>query len=296
MLVTSRLRELLAGPNLVVAPGAYDALSARLVAQAGFSAAYMTGFGTAASTLGQPDVGLVTMSEMVNRAAALTSVMGDCPLIADADTGYGNPINIRRTLREYERAGVAAIHIEDQVWPKKCGHMEGKQVIPMEEMVQKIRAAVDAREDPDLIIIGRTDANGVYGLEEAIRRAKAYRNAGADMLLIEALRSREEMLIVTDTFRDVPLVFNWVESGKTPLLSLDEIHYLGFKLVLFSVSLLFAATHNVLALLELLKQGRTSKDFAEQMVTFSQFTEHVGLPAIQSLERRYGLAQEALTR
>ena len=297
MLVTSRLRELLAGPNLVVAPGAYDALSARLVAQAGFSAAYMTGFGTAASTLGQPDVGLVTMSEMVNRAAALTSVMGDCPLIADADTGYGNPINIRRTLREYERAGVAAIHIEDQVWPKKCGHMEGKQVIPMEEMVQKIRAAVDAREDPDLIIIGRTDANGVYGLEEAIRRAKAYRNAGADMLLIEALRSREEMLIVTDTFRDVPLVFNWVESGKTPLLSLDEIHYLGFKLVLFSVSLLFAATHNILALLELLKQGRTSKDFAEQMVTFSQFTEHVGLPAIQSLERRYGLVQEeALTR
>lgn len=297
MLVTSRLRELLAGPDLIVAPGAYDALSARLVAQAGFSVAYMTGFGTAASTLGQPDVGLVTMSEMVNRAAALTSVMGDCPLIADADTGYGNPINIRRTIREYERAGVAAIHIEDQVWPKKCGHMEGKQVIPMEEMVQKIRAAADARKNPDLVIIGRTDANGVYGLEEAIRRAKAYRDAGADMLLVEALRSREEMLIVSETFRDIPLVFNWVESGKSPLLSLDEIHRLGFKLVLFSVSLLFAATYNLLALLELLKQGRTSTDFAEQMVTFSQFTDHVGLPEIQSMERRYGLVQEeALAR
>src|SRR5215470_17568970 len=188
MHVTSRLRELLAGPDLVVAPGAYDALSARLVAQAGFSAAYMTGFGTAASTLGQPDVGLVTMSEMVNRAAALTSVMGDCPLIADADTGYGNPINIRRTLREYERAGVAAIHIEDQVWPKKCGHMEGKQVIPQDEMVQKVRAAVDARSDPDFVLIARTDANAVSGFDDALQRAHAYHEAGADVIFFEAPR------------------------------------------------------------------------------------------------------------
>ncbi len=149
MRVTRRLRELLAGPDLVVAPGAYDGLSARLIAQAGFSAVYMTGFGTAASVLGQPDVGLLTMSEMVDRAAALAAVSGDLPLIADADTGYGNPINVRRTIREYERAGVAGLHIEDQVWPKKCGHMEGKQVISMDEMVQKIRAAVDARQDPD---------------------------------------------------------------------------------------------------------------------------------------------------
>ena len=289
MHVTTRLRKLLDSSDLIAAPGAYDALSARLIAQAGFPAAYMTGFGTAASILGQPDVGLVTMSEMVNRAAALTSGMEDCPLIADADTGYGNPINIRRTLREYERAGVAAIHIEDQMSPKKCGHLEGKQVIPMEEMVQKIRAAVDARKNPDFIIIGRTDANGVYGLEEAIRRAKAYREAGADMLLIEALRSREEMLLVTETFRDIPLVYNWVESGKSPLLSLEELRRLGFKLVLFSVSLLFAATHNVLALLKLLKRGQTSTDFASQMVSFSQFTELVGLPEIQTLERCYGL-------
>jgi 2-methylisocitrate lyase-like PEP mutase family enzyme len=287
--ITSRLRQLLAGSDLIIAPGAYDALSARLIAQAGFPAAYMTGFGTAASMLGQPDVGLVTMTEMVARAASLTSVMGNCPLIADADTGYGNPINIRRTLREYERAGVAAIHIEDQIWPKKCGHMEGKQVIPMEEMVQKIRAAVDARKHPDFIIIGRTDANGVYGLQEAIRRAQAYYEAGADMILIEAPKSREEMHSITEVFRGVPLVFNWVESGKTPLLSLEELHRLGFKLVLFSVSLLFAATHNVLALLDLLKRGQTPTAFAEQMVTFSQFTEHIGLPEIQALERRYRL-------
>src|SRR5205807_5382051 len=182
MPVTTRLRELLAGPDLLVVPGAYDALSARLIAQTGFSAVYMTGFGTAASVLGEPDVGLLTMSEMVSRAAALAAVIGDLPLIADAATGYGNPINVRRTVREYERVGVAAIHIEDQVWPKKCGHMEGKQVIPMNEMVQKIRAAVDARQDPDFVIIARTDANAVYGLEDALQRGQAYHQAGADMI------------------------------------------------------------------------------------------------------------------
>src|ERR1700719_1626339 len=190
---TTRLRDLLAGPDLIVAPGAYDALSARLIAQAGFPAVYMTGFGTAASVLGQPDVGLLTMSEMVGRASALASVIGDIPLIADADTGYGNPINVRRTIREYERAGVAGLHIEDQVWPKKCGHMEGKQVIPMDEMVQKVRAAVDARQDPDFVIIARTDANAVYGLDDAMRRGRAYREAGADIVFIEATRSITEL-------------------------------------------------------------------------------------------------------
>src|SRR6266852_3658860 len=193
MRTTTRLRELLAGPDLIVAPGAYDALSARLIAQTGFPAVYMTGFGTAASVLGQPDVGLLTMSEMVSRAAALAAVVGDLPLIADADTGYGNPINVRRTIREYERAGVAGLHIEDQVWPKKCGHMEGKQVIPMDEMVQKIRAAIDARQDPDFVIIARTDANAVHGLEDAIQRGQAYREAGADVIFIEAPRSIEEL-------------------------------------------------------------------------------------------------------
>src|SRR5947199_6327273 len=172
MLNTTRLRELLVQGGLLVAPGAYDALSARLIAQAGFSAVYMTGFGTAASVLGQPDVGLLTMSEMVSRAAAIAAVVGDRPVIADADTGYGNPINVRRTIHEYERAGVAGLHIEDQVWPKKCGHMEGKQVIHMDEMVQKVRAAVEARQDHDFLIIPRSDANSVHGLEDGIHRGK----------------------------------------------------------------------------------------------------------------------------
>jgi carboxyvinyl-carboxyphosphonate phosphorylmutase len=288
---TTRLRELLSGPDLIIAPGAYDAFSARLIAQAGFPAVYMTGFGTAASVLGQPDVGLLTMSEMVSRAAALAAVVGDLPLIADADTGYGNPINVRRTIREYERAGVAGVHIEDQIWPKKCGHMEGKQVIPEQEMVQKIRAAVDVRQDPDFVIIARTDANAVYGLEDALHRGQAYREAGADLLFIEAPRSVEELQTIARTFPDVPLLFNWADSGKTPPLPLEEIRALHFKLVIFPVSLLFAATHAMLQLLELLRQGQTPTAFASQMVTFKQFTDQIGLPEIQALERLYGVHQ-----
>lgn len=289
MRTTTRLRELLARPEALVVPGAYDALSARLIVQAGFLAVYMTGFGTSASVLGQPDVGLLTMSEMVSRAAALASIAGDVPLIADADTGYGNPINVRRTIREYERAGVAGLHIEDQVWPKKCGHMEGKQVIPMEEMVQKVRAAVDARRDPDFVIIARTDANAVTGFEDALRRGQAYREAGADVIFIEAPRSVEELRTIGQVFRGVPLLFNWAESGKTPMLPLSEIQSLGFNLVIFPVSLLFAATHAMLELLEILKRGETTTAYREHMVTFSQFTTQLGLPDIQALERRYGV-------
>jgi len=296
MRTTTRLRRLLAGPDLLVAPGAYDALSARLIAGAGFPAVYMTGFGTAASVLGQPDVGLLTMSEMVARATALASVVGDLPLIADADTGYGNPINVRRTIHEYERAGVAGLHIEDQVWPKKCGHMEGKQVIPLEEMVQKVRAAVDARRDPDLVIIARTDANAVNGLADALQRGRAYREAGADVIFIEAPRSTEELQVIAQAFTDTPLLFNWAESGKTPLLSLPEIQTLGFKLVIFPVSLLFAATHAMLELLEVLQQGETPTPFSPRMVTFAQFTQHIGLPEIQELERRYGVNSPTVDR
>lgn len=289
MRVTTRLRQLLAGPDLVVAPGAYDGLSARLIMQAGFPVVYMTGFGTAASVLGQPDVGLLTMSEMVGRAAALAAVTGDVPLIADADTGYGNPINVRRTIREYERAGVAALHIEDQVWPKKCGHMEGKQVIPMEEMAQKVRAAVEARQDPDFVIIARTDANAVYGMEDALRRGKAYREAGADVIFIEAPRSVEELQAIKQALPDIPLLFNWADTAKTPPLPLDQIRDLGYKLVIFPVSLLFAATHTMLQLLDVFKQGHIPTEYADHMVTFAQFTRQIGLPEIQELERRYGV-------
>jgi 2-methylisocitrate lyase-like PEP mutase family enzyme len=289
MRTTKRLRTLLASPDLLVAPGAFDALSARLIARAGFPCVYMTGFGTAASVLGQPDVGLLTMSEMVERAAALTAVLGETPLIADADTGYGNPINVGRTIREYERAGVAGLHIEDQVWPKKCGHMEGKQVIPGAEMVQKIRAAVDARQDPDLVIIARTDAGAVHGLQDALLRGRAYREAGADVLFIEAPRSLVQLQQIAATFPDVPLLFNWAESGKTPLLSLPEIQALGFKLVLMPVSLLFRATQAMNDLLDVLKRGETPAASAEPTVSFAHFTDLVGLPTMQQLEQHYGI-------
>jgi 2-methylisocitrate lyase-like PEP mutase family enzyme len=210
-------------------------------------------------------------------------------LIADADTGYGNPINVRRTIQEYERAGVAAVHIEDQVWPKKCGHMEGKQVIPQDEMAQKIRAAVDARTDPDVVLFARTDANAVTGFADALQRAQAYREAGADVIFFEAPRSLDELKAITQALAGTPLLYNWAESGKTPLLPLDEIRTLGFKLVIFPVSLLFAATYATLALLDALKQGQTPGALAAPSVTFAQFTQHVGLPTIQALERRYGV-------
>jgi len=229
------------------------------------------------------------MNEMVSRAGALAAVTGDIPLIADADTGYGNPINVRRTIQEYERAGVAAIHIEDQVWPKKCGHMEGKQVILQDEMVQKIHAAVDARSDPDLVLIARTDANAVTGFDDALRRAQAYRAAGADVIFFEAPRSLDELKAITQSLKETPLLYNWAESGKTPLLPLDDIHRLGFKLVIFPVSLLFASTYATLALLETLKQGQTPSAFTGQSLTFAQFTQQVGLLDIQALERRYGV-------
>jgi 2,3-dimethylmalate lyase len=290
-----RLRELLAKSEPLLAPGCYDALGARLVEEAGFDAVYMTGFGSSASRLGRPDVGLLTMPEMVENARLIVEAV-DLPVIADADTGYGNPINVIRTVQAYERAGVAAIHLEDQVAPKKCGHMEGKQVIPMGEMAQKVRAAVDARQDPDFVIIARTDANAVNGLEDALRRGRAYRDAGADVIFIEAPRSIEELQAIVQAFPDTPLLFNWAESGKTPLLTLDEISALGFKLVIFPVSLLFAATHAMLALLEVLKQGETPAPFSPRMVTFAQFTQHIGLPEIQDLERRYGVNPPTVDR
>lgn len=287
MRTTTRLRELLAGGELVVAPGAYDALSARLVAQARFPAVYMTGFGTAASVLGQPDVGLLTMTEMVSRAAALAEVCGATPLIADADTGYGSPLNVARTIREYERAGVAAVQIEDQVWPKKCGHMEGKQLIARDEMVQKVRAAVDARHDSALVVIARTDANAVTGLADALDRGQAYREAGADVVFIEAPRGVDELTTIARAFGGTPLLYNWVEQGKSPMLSLDEIRRLGFKLVIFPVSLLFAATHAMLDVLALFRRGETSTAAAQRLVTFREFTDGVGLQEIQRLEERY---------
>ncbi|MGH2486641.1 MAG: isocitrate lyase/PEP mutase family protein, partial [Ktedonobacterales bacterium] len=234
-------RELLMSGEVILAPGVFDALSARIVEMAGFSAVYMTGFGASAALLGQADVGLLTQTEMVENARRIVQAVG-IPLIADADTGYGNPLNVIRTVRLYERAGVAAIHLEDQIMPKKCGHMENKQLIPAREMAAKIRAASAARETPDFTLIARTDARAVEGMPAALDRAARYLDAGADILFIEAPESREDIEAVATRFAGTPLLFNWAEGGKTPAIPYSELQQLGFRLVIFPISLLLSAT------------------------------------------------------
>ena len=272
------LRELLAGPEPVLAPGAYDALSARLVERAGFPAVYMTGFGASASLLGRPDVGLLSFDEMAGHARRLAQAVS-VPLIADADDGYGNPLNVMRTVREYAAAGVAALHIEDQVAPKRCGHMEGKDVIDAAEMVEKLRAAVEARGDGELLIIARTDARAVEGLDAALERARRYREAGADALFVEAPETEDEIEAVAAAFPDVPLVFNWVDGGKTPQLPLVRIRELGFALVIYPVTTLFAAARAVADVLDRLGE--------HEVPSFDAFTDMIGLPEMRALEARF---------
>ncbi len=282
-----RLRELLVGPDPVLAPGAYDALSARLVERAGFPAVYMTGFGVAASLAGLPDVGLLTMTEMVDQARRIVEAVG-VPVIADADTGYGNPLNVIRTVRAYERAGAAAIHFEDQVAPKKCGHTEGKLVIPSEEMAEKIRAAVAARHSEDFLIIARTDARAVEGLNAALERARRYRDAGADVLFVEAPQSEAEIEAISRAFPEVPLLFNWAEGGKTPPLGLDRLRALGFRLIIFPISTLLAAVRAVSDVLGQIRAAGSPIPVLDHLTRFDEFLAFIGFPEIRELERRFG--------
>jgi 2,3-dimethylmalate lyase len=271
-----RLRELLEGDIPVAVPGAYDALSALLVEQAGFPAVYMTGFGASASSIGRPDVGLLTMTEMAGAARRIVSAVG-IPVVADADTGYGNALNVVRTVQEYEAAGVAALHLEDQQAPKRCGHLEGKSVVSAAEMVGKIEAAVAARRDPDLVIIARTDARAVEGLDAALERARRYRDAGADMLFVEALRTEAEIEATARALPGVPLLFNWVEGGKTPPVRMEWLRELGYRMVIFPVSVLLAATRAVQDVLSgIARNGTPPLDEAGGGVPY--FFDLIGLP------------------
>jgi 2,3-dimethylmalate lyase len=287
----ARLRELLNSGQTVVAPGAFDPLAARLVEEAGFAAVYMTGFGTSAALLGRPDVGLLTMTEMADSAGRIAACV-DIPLIADADTGYGNPLNVIRTVGAYEAAGVAGLHIEDQVAPKKCGHMEGKLVISADEMAQKVRAAVDARTDPDFVVIARTDARAVEGLDSALDRARRYRDAGADALFIEALVSEAEIEAAAAAFPDVPLLFNWAEGGKTPPVSLDRLAELGYRIVIFPIGTLLAATAAMRRMLKEIATAGTPASLLGELPTFGEFTDFIGLPEVGEIEQRY-IARES---
>mgnify|MGYP001238210575 FL=1 len=285
MRTTTKFRQLLQQPGIIQAPGAYDCLTAKLIQQAGFPAVYMTGAGTSVAQLGYADLGLATMSDMISNAGSIADIL-DVPLIADADTGYGGILNVRRTIRQYERAGVAAIHIEDQEMPKRCGHLDDKKVVSTEDMVQKIRAAVDARTDDDFTIIVRTDSIAVTGWEDAMNRCEEYIKAGADALFVEALRTPEEVEQVAKNI-SVPLLYNFVESGKSPLLSASELEKFGFKIVIYPGSALLSVTHVVQQVMAQLKETGTTAHIMDNMVTLEACFEAVGLSSLLAEDARF---------
>lgn len=280
-----RFKQLVEAEEILLLPGAYDALSAKLIEAAGFQGVYMTGYGQAASKLGQPDVGLMTMTEMVERAGDMVMAVG-IPVVCDADTGFGNNVNIVRTIREYERLGAAAIQLEDQTMPKKCGHMLGREVIDAQDMVMKLKAAVAARTDPDFLIIARTDARTNYGIDEAIRRGKLYAEAGADIVFVESVESVEEMRRVN---REIPArtIANMVETGRTPFLTAQELQEVGYDLVVYPISSLFTAAKSVYDMLLDLKANGTTKNYLDKMMSFSQFNDFIGLPLVRELEANH---------
>ncbi|MCL6645875.1 MAG: isocitrate lyase/PEP mutase family protein [Dehalococcoidia bacterium] len=279
---TTRLRAMLNAGDLVVAPFVWDGFGARAAQRAGCRAVYMTGFGTAAAR-GFPDVGLLTMSEMVQNAASIAAAV-DLPVIADADTAYGNPINARRTVREYERAGVAAIHIEDQVWPKKCGFMAGKRVIPVEEMVPKIEAALDARTDPDFVIIARTDAYAPLGWEEAMRRCRLYREAGADLVFVDGIQTVAELRRYAADLPGIPKLYN---GGLLPA---AEVAALGFSVQIVGGTLAVIHDAYTRAFAELVTRGTITPALHGADFDFDALTTLLGLPEILELERRFAVA------
>ncbi len=255
------LGALLHSSRATIVPGVYDALSARVAVRAGAHALYMTGFGVAGAGFGVPDIGLVSASEMIERTGVIAAACEAVPLIADGDNGHGGPLNAAKLTRAYERAGAAAIQLEDQVLPKRCGHMEGKEVIPRAEAAQKIRAASEARASKNFKIVARTDARATHDLDEALRRGDDFLKAGADVLFIEAPRTPEELRRVAETFKGVPLLANLVEDGKTPLLSVVEMETLGYRLILYPVSALLAVTARLEHVYDLLLKGdRNSLD------------------------------------
>jgi len=273
----ARLREMLGKPGMVVAPFAFDCLQARLAEEAGFDAVYMTGFGTAASR-GYPDLGLLTMSEMIANVRAIANCIS-VPVICDADTGYGNPVNVWRTIREYEDAGASALHLEDQVWPKRCGFLSGKQVIPMEDMVPKVRAACDARRDPNMMIIARSDALQPCGWDETERRARAYRAAGADLIFLDGIKTLDDLNTYAKRLGDLPLLYNG------DLLPLDDLAKYPFKLTIHIGTMLAAYQSMRDTMRELKRAGKLH--VGTHSGIFEEFIHTMRVPEYQALEEKY---------
>lgn len=276
------LKDLLRLRDIVVAPGAFDMVSAKIIQNAGFDAIYVSGFGQSSSHLGMPDLGIMTFTEMLERVRNTAKIV-NVPLIADGDTGYGGLANVRRTIEEYESAGASAIQLEDQATPKKCGHTSDKQLIASEEMVLKIKAGIQCRKSSDFLIIARTDALAVDGLDEAIRRGKLYAKAGADILFIESPRSKEDLKVIGRSF-ELPLMANLVEGGKTPLFSVEELSHLGFKIAIFPVTCLLSAVKAMEDSMHVLKTNGETCKIQNQMKSFKDFTEFIGFSEVISFE------------
>ena len=283
---TAVLRRLLQQPGLIQAPGCYDAFSARLVQRAGFDVAYMTGFGASASVLGLPDTGYMSFAEVLNHARNMAAAI-EIPLIADADTGYGNAMNVFRTVRAYAHAGIAAVQLEDQVAPKKCGHTKGKAVISLPEAAAKIRAAVDARAEHDIVIIARTDARAIHGVDDALARCRAFEDAGADVIFFEAPESSAELQQVRQAI-SAPLLANLVEGGKTPFLGRAQLEALGIKLAIYPVSLLLGVAKTMQGLLADLKAQDHFDPFARQ-ASFEELKTLVGFDEYYAMEDKYAV-------
>jgi len=282
------MKELLLAKKIAVVPSAYDGLSARVIQAAGFDAIHMTGSGSSACLLGSPDLGLATIAEMAIHAKNITQAV-DVPVIADADTGYGNALNVVRTIREYERAGIVGCHLEDQVTPKRCGHLDGKELIDADEMCKKIEAARYARQDPDFILIARTDARNQFGMDEAIRRANAYKEAGADCIFVESPQSVEELKEVRRRVPG-PLLANMVEGGKTPWLTVNELEEIGYQIVIYPLTGWMGAAVAVRELMKTLKETGTTQGFWEKTgmkMSFRELFDVLGYPTIQEQERRF---------
>jgi 2-methylisocitrate lyase-like PEP mutase family enzyme len=281
---STRLRALLRRDAVVVAPGVYDGLSTRLVTRAGFSAVYATGGGIARS-MGYPDLGLLSLTEVVDRLATIVE-QTELPVIADADTGYGNGLNVRRAVRQFERAGVAALHLEDQQFPKRCGHYDAKSVVPTREMAQKLRAARDAASDPDLVLIARTDARAVEGLDAAIARGHAYAEAGADVVFVEAPESIAEIEAIAARL-PYPKLINMFQGGKTPLVALGRLEELGYRIVIIPSDLQRAAIRAMDEVLSVIKRDGNSAAIADRMASFMEREAVVDTPAYLELDQRY---------
>ena len=285
---TTRFRQLVNDPKILVMPAAHDGLSARVLEQAGFEAITAAGYGTAGSMLGRPDIGLVTASEMVSQYRNICSLV-DVPVFVDIDTGFGDVNNTIRMVRECEKAGVAGLFIEDQTYPKRCGHMAGKSVVPAEEYLPKLKAALWAREDKDMIIMARTDAVAVHGIEEGIRRAKLYAENGADMIFVEAVHTKEDMVLVNKAMKElgVPSMANMIEGGASPLLTAEELQELGYAVVVYPCSSCYVAVKALQEWAAHLKKHGTTRDYQDHMLSFNEYFQFIGAEDIRKREKLF---------